>query len=308
MKLSCDVIRDLIPLYAENMTSAESSALVEEHLKSCADCRNMLAQLRNLEPIPIDTDTIPVKQLRTHVRRKTVLSVMIAVCSVFLILCGFLAYCLVPVALSAEEAIISVKMRNDKPEKLELSERADLILSDVTLMLDNASQSVHCFYEYRCDLFKDTTNLKFVPVRRIEDGGSIWYCGVFAGEGDTLLWGSGEKKVVVSDNIIDATLLYMFHFALWTGLVAAVLGILLRKKKMGTVLWRLAIPLLCFTGCVWFVTGGQLIGFFGLQYILPKYTFVALMTVFSWVVANSATTLVLLNLDEKALSISKEGA
>ena len=32
MKLSCNVIRDLLPLYAENLNSEESNALVDEHL------------------------------------------------------------------------------------------------------------------------------------------------------------------------------------------------------------------------------------------------------------------------------------
>ena len=32
MKLDCDVIRDLLPLYAEKLASPASSALVEQHL------------------------------------------------------------------------------------------------------------------------------------------------------------------------------------------------------------------------------------------------------------------------------------
>ena len=33
MKLECDVIRDLLPLYAEKLASPASSALVEQHLQ-----------------------------------------------------------------------------------------------------------------------------------------------------------------------------------------------------------------------------------------------------------------------------------
>ena len=33
MKLDCEVIRDLLPLYAEHMASPASTALVEEHLQ-----------------------------------------------------------------------------------------------------------------------------------------------------------------------------------------------------------------------------------------------------------------------------------
>lgn len=42
MKLDCHVVRDLLPLYAEDMVSAETAALVREHLCECADCRKEL--------------------------------------------------------------------------------------------------------------------------------------------------------------------------------------------------------------------------------------------------------------------------
>ena len=45
MKLDCEVIRDLLPLYAEHIASSASTALVEEHLESCDACREELRQL-----------------------------------------------------------------------------------------------------------------------------------------------------------------------------------------------------------------------------------------------------------------------
>ena len=42
MKLECDVIRDLLPLYAEKLASPASSALVEQHLAACPACRAQL--------------------------------------------------------------------------------------------------------------------------------------------------------------------------------------------------------------------------------------------------------------------------
>ena len=42
MKLDCEVIRDLLPLYAEHMASPASTALVEEHLQECEACRTEL--------------------------------------------------------------------------------------------------------------------------------------------------------------------------------------------------------------------------------------------------------------------------
>lgn len=50
MKLPCAVIRDLLPLYAENMVSAETRALTENHLASCEACRDALSAMTQQEP------------------------------------------------------------------------------------------------------------------------------------------------------------------------------------------------------------------------------------------------------------------
>ena len=49
MTNDCEVIRDLLPLYADDACSAASRDLVEAHVRNCAECRTMLARLRNSE-------------------------------------------------------------------------------------------------------------------------------------------------------------------------------------------------------------------------------------------------------------------
>ncbi|WP_458862151.1 zf-HC2 domain-containing protein [Acidaminobacterium chupaoyuni] len=39
MDLSCEIIRDLLPLYHDGVCSEESRQLVEDHLKNCPACR-----------------------------------------------------------------------------------------------------------------------------------------------------------------------------------------------------------------------------------------------------------------------------
>lgn len=45
MNENCEVIRDLLPLYRDNVCSEASRALVEAHLKECAECRKVLEQI-----------------------------------------------------------------------------------------------------------------------------------------------------------------------------------------------------------------------------------------------------------------------
>ena len=49
MKNSCEVIRDLLPLYADDACSDDSRRMVEEHLAECPECGGMLKRLRNEE-------------------------------------------------------------------------------------------------------------------------------------------------------------------------------------------------------------------------------------------------------------------
>ena len=53
MKMNCDVIRDLLPLYADEVCSEASKALVEEHLQSCESCGKELRIMRSGESAAI---------------------------------------------------------------------------------------------------------------------------------------------------------------------------------------------------------------------------------------------------------------
>ncbi len=46
MKISCDIIRDLLPLYHDNVCSTDSRKLIAEHLDNCEECK---AELKKYE-------------------------------------------------------------------------------------------------------------------------------------------------------------------------------------------------------------------------------------------------------------------
>lgn len=49
MKIECEVIRDLLPLYADDACSEKSRGIVEEHLQECDACREVLQKIRQTE-------------------------------------------------------------------------------------------------------------------------------------------------------------------------------------------------------------------------------------------------------------------
>ncbi len=59
MKVSCEIIKDLLPLYKDEICSDESKQIIEEHLLECTDCK------RSLEQMNID---ISVKEKEKNLR------------------------------------------------------------------------------------------------------------------------------------------------------------------------------------------------------------------------------------------------
>ncbi len=62
MKITCKVIESLLPLYADDMVSEDSIALVEEHLDDCDGCRQYLEDLKNSNPM-YDIDDVTSQKL-----------------------------------------------------------------------------------------------------------------------------------------------------------------------------------------------------------------------------------------------------
>lgn len=50
MRNKCNIVRDLLPLYVEDMVSADSASFISEHLNTCAFCRAEYKRMKNVEP------------------------------------------------------------------------------------------------------------------------------------------------------------------------------------------------------------------------------------------------------------------
>jgi|BioPla2DNA2_1021312.scaffolds.fasta_scaffold76882_1 predicted anti-sigma-YlaC factor YlaD len=46
VKLSCEIIKDLLPLYVDGVVSEESKKLLEEHFAECNNCQELAEQMQ----------------------------------------------------------------------------------------------------------------------------------------------------------------------------------------------------------------------------------------------------------------------
>lgn len=80
MKISCEVIQDLLPLYVDQICSEHSKCLVEEHLRECEKCRNVIADTHSVPNMIIQPEEQKKDKIVTiglkKVRRRWVLSLI----------------------------------------------------------------------------------------------------------------------------------------------------------------------------------------------------------------------------------------
>lgn len=84
MKLNCEIIRDLLPLYSDKVCSEESKAAVEEHLKECEPCREELKAIDDNKPaslLKLDSEALIIGKYRRILLKKLL---FFAVCAVIL--------------------------------------------------------------------------------------------------------------------------------------------------------------------------------------------------------------------------------
>ena len=53
--MKCDIVKDLLPLYIENLCSSASREAVEEHLEHCETCREEYERMRREYELPLDS-------------------------------------------------------------------------------------------------------------------------------------------------------------------------------------------------------------------------------------------------------------
>lgn len=90
MKLTCDIVQDLLPLYEENLCSEASRAAVEEHLKECSVCRELSEGMEKLaEPeaaVEVQVEEAAVVKSFRKVHRRWKESLVVVVLTVPLLL------------------------------------------------------------------------------------------------------------------------------------------------------------------------------------------------------------------------------
>lgn len=152
MKNECNVIRDILPLCAENIASPDTIEFVEEHLKTCSECRKEYERMKEPKAITANAEVLPLIKLKRKMRAKRIQAI------------AFTAIFVIALLVSAFAVMDAPEYFPYSSELLSVTENAD---KSVTITFDEKVT------DYHCDFYIDSAREDGYHYR-IEAWSSLW--------------------------------------------------------------------------------------------------------------------------------------
>lgn len=111
--MNCNVIRDLLPLYAEDMVSPESKALVEDHLQGCESCTKELENLKNTPKLPLEVETGSLRRVGNAIQKRRTLTALAAAMTAIALIVTVYIFMNTTIYLTAGQAVEGLEQRED---------------------------------------------------------------------------------------------------------------------------------------------------------------------------------------------------
>lgn len=113
MEITCDIIRDVLPLYAEDLASTDTRAMVDEHLCKCDPCTKQLAIMKKAAQIPLEVETHSLERVSHSIKKQKILTVLCVLTTILSILWGSMVFMISPIYLTADQAVEGAELRSD---------------------------------------------------------------------------------------------------------------------------------------------------------------------------------------------------
>lgn len=89
-KRECKIVQDLLPNYVENLTDEVTNEYIQEHIKTCDECRKALESVNTdiqVEELNQDREIKYLKKVRSKIRRTIMLALLIIVIVASCVVC-----------------------------------------------------------------------------------------------------------------------------------------------------------------------------------------------------------------------------
>lgn len=122
MRNECSIIKDLLPLYAEEMVSDDTAAFIAEHLKGCEGCREEYERIRDPKPVQKSDDAAPLQALSRKLKVKRIQTIILTAVFVAALIVSAFAVLGAPIYLPYSKGLVTVEKYGDAGISLSFDE------------------------------------------------------------------------------------------------------------------------------------------------------------------------------------------
>lgn len=281
MSISCNVIRDLLPLYAENLASEDTKALVRMHIESCDGCRQALDELRQAPVIPRETDATQLNRVKKGIRRRRLLWCLFALLLTATVLVGAFLKLTTREYLKGASVVSVTELENGQ---LAVTFREDVkgYGIDYTQLADGGG-TVATIYTWRYPLGGMLgSSLSGEEILLPAGLTFVQHFYPFGNSGNVVVYLWGERPdggvVPLSRAVLGAYFFIALSAALVLGLIAWAVRSGKSDSKWGRGLAWTAVFFLCFAAADYFVMGGNFVSFETAE----RFVGIAVLSVLLW--------------------------
>lgn len=277
MKINCDVIRDLLPLYAEDLASESSRKLVDDHLNACESCKKELTMLKI--PAHIPQESPGIDSVRREIGRRRALAVACAMLLLCSILCWTANWLTSPIYL--DESVIT-----------DITDNHD---GTVTIAMDAAAAGRKTF-QFEIDPteagetfviwtsrwlelnWSEPIPRPFAITRSVTHNGVYLFTGR-EGEENVLIYENPQK--FINGGVMSLPRLFLnlyFQAALGLGILLLAAAWFFRREKFAKYLAGVGSLSLCYAICQGLICGFTFTSFFAHQ----EFAWAVVMAVCLW--------------------------
>lgn len=141
MRNECNIIRDILPLYLENMVSDDTTEFVKEHLENCNECRNEYEGMKEPKVIQPNVDTAPLVKLKRKIWGKRIQTVIFTAILAIAIVVSAFAVLSAPVYFPYSDNLCSVTENADQSITITFDEKVTGYSCDVYLTPDSENEA-----------------------------------------------------------------------------------------------------------------------------------------------------------------------
>lgn len=275
MKISCDIIRDLLPLYAEDVTSKASNDMVDEHLRSCTGCREFLRDLRRPAEFSREIPVHSLNRVKKHIQKRRILTALLAVLILVSLYVNVQTVLDTYVYLTAEQAVEKVEAGEDGIFKIYFRSYVSGIGSTIRDEEPN-NMGVVAHARLRKVLFSkarysstattlDEEHSFFTYYGVDPEKTNVWYYSFRDGKPETLLWNAGAEHPAPDFSYVDRVHYRIAWYCAAAAVLSVIFGMLAWRKRQSRAGQWLRIGCLffgCSCGAVLCTSGGQFMDYF----------------------------------------------